>query len=343
MSVGMKLYVRELVARLPKVATDLEFVPIMAGELRSENASWAEQFALPRQIAGSGARLAHYMSVYAPRWSPTPYVYTIHDLIHRRFPEYHSWKIPLYYGLVVGPVARRAQVVITDARATVADLGLFLGVRGEQVRVVPLGVGEVFALDDAGRSVRGARARERFGLAAPFFLYAGNHRRHKNLEILVAAWQQTKASCDLVITEDGPFAFDVDRYQKPNGRMLRLGHLAEQDLVDLYAGCAATVQPSLYEGFGLAVLEAMAGGAPVIVAATPALVEVAGEAALQFPPLDVGALSNILDRLLADAVLRERLRAAGHARVREFSWEATARRTADVYREALNALGSRRK
>ena len=135
MSVGMKAYVRELVTRLPKIAPDLHFTVISNEDFRTDNVryvrisertaknvSWGEQITLPRIARASGANLTHFMSVYAPRWPRVPYVYTIHDLIHRRFPQYFSWKIPPYYALVVGPVARRARAVITDAQATTRDL-----------------------------------------------------------------------------------------------------------------------------------------------------------------------------------------------------------------------------
>jgi glycosyltransferase involved in cell wall biosynthesis len=108
-----------------------------------------------------------------------------------------------------------------------------------------------------------------------------------------------------------------------------------RELIGLYAGCTAAVQPSLYEGFGLSVLEAMAAGAPCVVAETPALLEVAGNAALTFSPLDSDALARLLDGLLRDGVERDRLRAAGKARVRGFSWDATARGTAAIYREVI--------
>jgi glycosyltransferase involved in cell wall biosynthesis len=117
--------------------------------------------------------------------------------------------------------------------------------------------------------------------------------------------------------------------------MVRPGHVSDEELVGLYAGCAATVQPSLYEGFGLAVLEGMAAGAPVIVAQTPALLEVAGDAAMTFAPRDSAALTHSLTQALAGGPQIEMLRARGQARAAAFSWDETVRRTADVYRESV--------
>jgi len=332
MSNGMKTYVRELVARLPRVASDLDFITI---ETPVPNASWREQVSLPVRLRRSGAALVHFMSLYAPRWPRMRYVYTIHDLIHRRFPEYFSWKIPPYYRFVAGPVARGAAAVITDAWATIPDLERFLNVSPERIRVVPLGVSEAFVLNDLGRTVRGAAARATFGLTRPFFLYAGNHRPHKNLATLVAAWQALNEACDLVITEDGPLPSDEDRFAKSNGRIVRTGHVSRAELVDLYAACAGAVQPSLFEGFGLAVLEAWSAGAPVAVAQTPTLLEVAGNAALTFPPMDANALTKALEMMLRDAGAVEELRRRGRERAAAFSWDETARQTAAVYRECL--------
>ncbi|HXM18970.1 MAG TPA: glycosyltransferase family 1 protein [Candidatus Tumulicola sp.] len=355
MSVGMKAYVRELAMRLPAVAPDLRFTVVTNADLRvgpgaslqrvsermASNASLAEQIALPRLLRRLRPAerdrpcIAHYMSVYAPRWSPLPHLYTIHDLIHLRYPEYFSWKIRLYYRFVVSPVARGSRAVLTDAKATLPDLERFLGVAPAGVRVVPLGVDDRFRLDEAQRASFAAEAKVRLGLTQPYFLYAGNHRAHKNLETLARAWQQIKQPCDLVVTEDAPFAFDIDRYPRENGRIVRPGHVEVDLLSRLYAGCAAAVQPSLYEGFGLSAVEAMAAGAPVIVAETPALLEVAGDAALTFPPRDAEALSLALVAALAGGEALEGMRARGRQRAASYTWDATARLTAQVYREVL--------
>jgi glycosyltransferase involved in cell wall biosynthesis len=347
MSIGMRTYVRELVDRLPRAAPDLAFTAVSnvafpdsglevvrIDESTAANVSFGEQIRLPALLRGRGD-LVHYMSVYAPRFSPLPYVYTIHDLIHRRFPEYHSWKIPPYYQFVARPVAHNARAVITDATSTVADLVRYLRLNERCVRVVPLGVSENFVVDESARAQRAANVRERFGLRAPYVLYAGNRRKHKNLETLFDAWSRLAKPCDLVLTEDGPFAFDSDRYVSQHGRMVTLGHIDEDLLVSLYAGCAAAVQPSSYEGFGLSVLEGMAAGAPVIVARTPALLEVAGDAALAFKHDSSAALTAQLNAALAGGPEIDALRARGRRRAIEFTWDRTARMTAAVYREAL--------
>jgi glycosyltransferase involved in cell wall biosynthesis len=349
MSVGMQLYVRELVVRLPKVATDLRFIAVTNAELQThpdmgvvridertaKNASLREHFLLPRIIKQTGAAIVHYCTPYAPRWSPQPYVYTIHDLIHLRFPRMHSWKIQPYYALLVGPVARGAAAVFVPTQSTAADVTKYLRVENSRLRVVPLGVSEAFRLSDADRAAAGKSAMQRFGLHRPYFLYAGNHRKHKNLHTLATGWQRCRAACDLAITEDGPFGFDIDALQKPNGAIVKIGHVPIRDLIGLYAGCTAAVQPSLYEGFGLSVAEAMAAGAPCVIAQTPALLEVAGDAALTFPAHDADALAGALDAIAEDPLLQTRTRDEGRRRAASFSWDDTIRAIAAAYREAI--------
>jgi len=347
MSVGMQTYVRELVARLPAAAPDMQFVVISNADLdtagaekiriadrTAANFSLGEYAALPRLLE-RGNDLVHLMSLYSPLRVRAPHVQTIHDLIHRRFPQYFSWKVPLYYRWVTGPVARSARAVITDARATIGDLQSYLDIDARTIKVVPLGVKAAFFLSDEERARIATHARERFALRRPFVLYAGNARRHKNLETLFAAWSELEIECDLCITSEEALDFDADRYVSPRGRILRLGHVEESDLVSLYAGAAAVVQPSLYEGFGLSVVEAMAAGTPVIIARTPALVEVAGDAALSFAPTDHVGLAQALAAALSGNQPIAALVAAGRRRAAAYTWERAASMTADVYREAL--------
>jgi len=355
----MKTYVRELVARLPRVAPDLQFI-VFSNETLSvtarnatlapvstfvaANGAVGEQLLYPRQLNKRRPDIIHYMSVYAPRFSHRRHVYTIHDLIHLRFPQYFSWKVPLYYRHIAGPVARSSRAVVTDARATVADLHEFLGVQTSRARVIPLGVSEKFVLNDDERMKRAKHIRDRFSIERPYFLYAGNHRPHKNLQTLYATWHDlVQQPCDLVITEDAQRDSSVNRSErqqwvdKASGKVHLPGHVDVNDLISLYAGCVASIQPSLYEGFGLSVLESMACGAPAVVAQTPALLAIGGDAVESFAPTDTAALATIMTNLLTDAQRASWLREAGRRRAAMFSWDATARATADVYREVLAA------
>jgi len=319
LSAGMQTYVRELSARLPAAAPDLEFVNFSSGA----NFGWAEHVRLPAAIRAAKPALTHYLSQYTPLFMPRPYAVTIHDLIHLLFPENFKRKVGPYYQTVVRSVAARAARVITDDARTVADLQRFLGISPEKVRVIALGVQDVFlqpSVPFAGRR--------------PYFLYSGNHREHKDLWTLVEAWKALPddVSVDLFIT--GPDDVAAPQFLRENGEVIALGDLPASKLAGYYAGAVALVHPALREGFGLPMLEAMAAGCPVV-ACADALPHVLEGAALTFPARDPAAASHAMRRLLDDQGLRTKLVNEGRARAAELTWDRCARETADVYREIL--------
>jgi len=321
MSVGMKRYASELSQRLPEVAPDLEFIRFDRGA----NFGFAEQLALPRAMRRARVDLAHFLSLYAPVLPPRPYVVTIHDLIHLRFPRFFKTKVGPYYRTVVRYVARRAARVLTDDERTVADLQRFLGVDPARVRVIPLGVEDRFL---------GAVAAHR--AARPYFLYVGNHRPHKDLATLFEAWAglAEHRRVDLYLTGEDDFGGALSTWQSADRRIVLLGYVRPEELAALYAGATALVHPALYEGFGLPMLEAMAARTAVVACedAAPGVLE---GAMLTFPPKDVAALRARLEWLLEDEGLRTALVNEGRARAERLTWEHCASATASVYREVL--------
>ena len=321
MSVGMQAYSRELRARLPLAAPELDFVAFDQGA----NFSIAEQVQLPLAIRRSGAALTHYFSQYTPLAPPMPYVVTIHDLIHLRFPQYFKKKVGPYYRLVAGPVARRAARVITDDERTIGDLQRFLRVDARKIRVIPLGVDEAYA-----------QPVEPYRAEAPYILYAGNHREHKDLPTLFEAWRRLPedCACDLYLTGPDDFNGALCAYQTTRAQIVVLGDVPARKLAALYAGARAYVHPALCEGFGFPMLEAMAAGTPVI-ACQDAVPRVLESAALLFGPRDASMLLNALVRVLRDEGLRTALVNEGREVARGLTWERCARSTAAVYREVL--------
>lgn len=319
MSVGMKTYTRELSARLPAVAPDLRFVAIERGA----NFGIEEQVRLPWRIRATRPDATHFMSVYAPFFAPRPYLVTIHDLIHLRFPAFFKSKVLPYYRGVVRHVARRAARVITDDERTVDDLKDLLGVQPARVRVIALGVGDIYL-----------REHEPYRAQRPYFLYVGNHRPHKNLGTLFAAWRALapQVEADLYITGDDDLG--ISQTAREGGVVRFLGEVSDVKLASLYRGAMALVQPSLCEGFGLPMLEAMAVGCCVI-GSRSACPAVLADAALCFSADDAPELTAFMQRVFRDEGLRGRLVNEGRRIAKSLTWERCARATAAVYREVL--------
>jgi len=321
LSVGMKTYARELVARLPRVAPEFTFVPFARGG----NFGWDEQVRLPLAIARSRVELVHFLSQYVPAVVPGRFIVTIHDLIHLHFPAHFKSKVRPYYETFVRWACARAARVITDDERTVEDLVSFLGTRRSKIRVVPLGVDETFsgavAAHDAPR---------------PYLLYVGNHRRHKDLATLFTAWSALPPglNVDLYITGPDDFGGELERRSDPTRAIVALGEIHSDELASYYAGARALVHPSLREGFGLPMLEAMAAGCPVL-ACEDSLPSVLDSAALSFKARDVDGLRTLLEQILTDQGTRERSVNLGREAAGRLSWDRCARATADVYREVL--------
>ncbi len=315
-SAGMRAYALELAARLPRVAPDLRFAEFS----HAASFGFEEQVALPLRIARARPRLVHFLSLYAPFFAPRPFVLTIHDLIHLRFPEFHKRSVPPYYQVVVRSLCARAARVITDDERTVDDLERFLGVARAKVRVVPLGV------DDAFLAEVEPEPAER-----PYFIYAGNHRPHKDLPTLLAAWAaldpQTDVDLYLTGNDDLP---DAPRPARAKGSLRFLGDVETGRLARLYRGAVALVHPALREGFGLPLLEALCAGTRVI-ACDDAVPSVLAPFVDRFAMRDVEALAALMTRSLTQPHV------AGEARrfARSLTWDRCARSTAEVYREAL--------
>jgi alpha-1,3-rhamnosyl/mannosyltransferase len=266
-----------------------------------------------------------------------PRVVTLHDITPLLFPAFHPCISVLGYRLLLRPSIRAANRVIVDATSTADDL-LRHGIADQKrVTVVPLGVAERFR---AG--VRTDTFAQRYALSRPYVLSVGVFEPRKNLGVLIAALDRLRRDgddVDLVLAgRDGwrwhdPLADAANAHLRPHVHILR--NVPDADLPELYGRAAAFAYPSLYEGFGLPVLEAMACGTPVVAANRSSLPEVCGDAALLTDPTDAAALANRLHAAITDAPLRQRLVTAGRERARMFSWQRTAERTLNVYEQVV--------
>jgi len=265
-------------------------------------------------------------------------VVTIHDAAAFRYPEGYPWLNNALHRRYVPATLPNVDLVLTDSEASRADLTRFLRIPGDRLRVVPLGV------DDTFRPVADARrVAARYGLSRPYILSVGARQARKNLPRLVGAFAQLHSSLpayQLAIV--GPrlwTAGDVDGQRSPGleDAVVSPGYVPDHDLPSLYAGASLFVFPSLFEGFGLPVLEAMACGTPVVCSNASSLPEVAGDAAMLVDPYDVQRLAQAMERVLGDGQLAAELRRRGAARAAQFTWERTSRLALAAYRDAVDA------
>ena len=284
---------------------------------------------------------SHVLPALHPRRS----VATVHDLGFRFFPEAHKTFDRLYLDLSTRFNARSAAAVLADSQATKDDLVRFTGVAADRVTVVHLGRDETLAPEqDPGRL---AEVQQRLGIARPgqsaprYVLYVGTLQPRKNLERLVDAFAAARQQHpDLALVLAGRRGWLADPiFARVEALGLHdwvcfPGYVDGADLPALFSGALCFAFPSLYEGFGFPALEAQACGAPVLASNTSSLPEVAGDGALLVDPLDTDAIAAGLLRLAGEPALRERLRAAGFANLRRFSWQRCARETLAVLEAA---------
>ena len=265
-----------------------------------------------------------------PLAHPLPTVVTVHDLGYRYFPEAHSPRQRRYLDWSTRFSARMATRVLADSEATGRDLARFYGIPAKKVTVVYPGY------DESLHRVDPAAVRAKYDLPADYFLHVGTLQPRKNLLRLIEAVAQIPGPVSLVLAGRPGWlsAPIVAKAQEHAGRVRLLEYVPDEALAGLYSGARALVFPSLFEGFGFPVLEAMACGTPVICSNTSSLPEVAGEAALQVDPLDTSAIASAMVQVQSYPAVRAALADKGYAQVRKFSWAQAARQTLAVLEDA---------
>jgi glycosyltransferase involved in cell wall biosynthesis len=309
----------------------------------SENLAklWFEQVSFPRACRGQGVELAHVPYFASPLFPTTPTVVTVHDLIPMLLPAYRGSMLVRLYTLLVAIAAKRADMVLTDSQASKWDIVHLLDIPSERVRVIYLAADDIYqpVLDEH----RLTAIRQKYGLPESYLLYLGGFDQRKNVPTLLKAFAQLAKDSRVFLAVAGRLPEKgSDFFPDPRPivqelgieeRVVFTGWVPEEDKPAIYSGARALVFPSLYEGFGLPPLEALACGTPVIASNRGSLPEIVGDGGLLLEPDDVEGLAAAMEKLLTDDDLWNDLRRKGLAHAARFSWEKTARETLAVYRE----------
>jgi glycosyltransferase involved in cell wall biosynthesis len=355
---GIGTYVRNLLRHLSRLDHDTEYVLICrdtdcatveefgdnfrAVPETAPSYSLREQLRIPLDLRREGIDLFHAPHYVLPPLTPCKSVVTIHDCIHLRFPQYLPNRLAYAYARSsLWFATHRSNRVLTVSEASKRDILRYYRVPENKIDVIYNAIDERFGEAPAPDEVE--RVRERYQLNDPFVLYAGNIKPHKNLERLIEAFHTLRRdgldSVKLLIIGDEISKYAtlrraVHKY-KLHKHVRFFGFVPDKTLAVLYRLAGVFVFPSLYEGFGLPPLEAMASGTPVITSNVSSLPEVVGDAALLIDPYDPDAIACAMRRVLTEPALREDLRQRGFQRVKEFSWDRSVRRVHEIYEEVL--------
>jgi glycosyltransferase involved in cell wall biosynthesis len=352
---GIGTYIRNLLRQLARIDHDTDYVLLcceadlgVAAQLGpnfravlepSPNYSLREQIHVPWLLLRERPDLYHAPHYVLPAGVSCRSVVTIHDCIHLMFPQYLPNRLAYAYARAqMWAAARRSDCILTVSYASKRDILQLFNVRPEKIVVVYNAIDAHFSVTPPEEAV--ARVRERYQLEHKFVLYVGNIKPHKNLVRLIEAFNELRkgdlADLKLLIIGDEiskvPALRRAVHRHKLHKHVRFLGYLADDQLAILYRLASVFVFPSLYEGFGLPPLEAMASGTPVVTSNVSSLPEVVGDAAILVDPYDVDSIVDGLRQVLTDPARADDMRRKGLERAREFSWERSVAKTLEVYR-----------
>ncbi len=288
--------------------------------------------------------LYHASHYVLPLWIPGKVVVTIHDIIHLLYPDFLPSPLAFFYANnMIRYALKRGDRIITVSQNTADDLARYFTMKLDKVDVIYNGVQEIF--HETVPSEEAKIWREKFNIRSPYALFVGNPKPHKNLDRVVKAFAQVVDRGDtetnlVCVGGREPEYFKIRQRADHLGigdRILLVGHVPDEALPSIYQGATLFLYPTLYEGFGLPVVEAMASRVPVITSNTSALKEIAEGYAHLVDPLDVNALADAIDHYLNDPEHRSSLSTLGLQRAETFNWRLAAQKTLDSYNRALES------
>lgn len=298
-----------------------------------------EQYKVPAAISKLKLDLYHNPEFIVPRKGNCKKVVTVHDIAPYIFPGQKPWLENYYFTKYMAWHLHYADIILADSESTGKDIINYLKVSPEKVRVVHLGVDQdISPVDDPQRI---ENVKDKFGIIGDYLFFIGTLEVRKNISNLVKAFDKfvVKTGWDgcLVLAGNPGHGFEdiaaTINSAKHGDRVIIAGYLDNKDMAAMYSGATAFVFPSLYEGFGLPVLEAMAYRTPVLTSNVSSLPEVAGDAALMANPESIDDIAAGIEMLTSDSDLRQTLIEKGLARIRQFTWQNTASQVLRIYRD----------
>lgn len=349
---GIGNYTGKLLYGLPNLFPDDEFIPVkdhIAVSRKTRFSKYSshfkrlfwEQVSLPHLLKEAKIDILHNpMNLGVPLYRTCKYVVTIHDLIPLAYKKEYLSSLPekLYYSLAIRIACAMASRIITDSVYSKNEIVKFLGVPADKIEVIYLGCSDEFRILRESSLIN--EVTNKFAIDGSFILTIGGSEPRKNIRRLIGVYErivkETDQEIKLVIVggnwrntcfdKEGPLSKDI----------IFTGPISQNELIALYNAATVFVFPSLHEGFGLPILEAMACGTPVITSNTTSIPEVCGDSALQFNPFDEKDMFEAIVKALESSSLRNELIAKGHERVKLFRWENTLKQTMKVYRDVLS-------
>ena len=299
---------------------------------------WREHVLLPLACRREKIDLLHCPKSAIPYYSPCPVVVTLHDLIPIKHPETEKFAAQMYWRLQIPIAARKSSFIITDSEYARQEIMADFAVPPERITATMLGFNP--AMLAARDAAEGKALRSRYGLPESYILYVGTIQPRKNIDSLIEAYARLKRDREnlprLVIVGRKGWLFErlFERISELGltHEVLFTGFVPDEDLPFIYDGACVFAYLSLFEGFGLPPLEAMACGVPVVVSNTTSLPEVVGDAGISVVPTDIDAIAAALKTVLDNHESAATMRNRGRERARTFSWERCARETLEIYR-----------
>jgi len=350
---GIARYTYNIVKNLLKIDLENQYTVLIGKEfpgisveannlkmrpLRSRWISISEQWELVKVLKELKPDLYHAPSFVAPVFNPFPMVMTIHDLNHLAFASNYSMYHAIYYRFVVKPSARKSIKIITGSEFSRKEISKYLSVPEEKIKVIPYGCSGKFRLIEDKEELR--RVRRKFSIPEAFILYVGAYKFHKNLFNLFRSYANLSPEIPLVLSGNGNKELrSLSKRLGIERRIIFIGDIQDDDLPAVYNSAVLFVFPSLYEGFGLPPLEAMACGCPVVVSNVASLPEVCGDAAYYVDPYNVESIAEGIHKVLTDEFLRQSMIEKGLERAKLFSWEKSAREHIKVFEDILSSEG----